>query len=153
MRIRNKKPKIKTGKGLNFIDITDELKLAAKESRIHDGSLNIFVRHTTAGVRVNENEERLLEDMHMFFERIAPKNAKYLHDDIHLRDCPPDERLNGHAHMKSLVLNTTEHVPIVDSELVLGTWQRVFFVELDGSRDREVLVQIMGDGDEKKQPE
>jgi secondary thiamine-phosphate synthase enzyme len=145
MRIHNKTLRVRSGRGVNLINITPQLKELVRESGVSNGFLAVFVRHTTVGVRINEDEERLLEDIHLFFEKIAPKNAKYLHDDIHLRDCPPDERLNGHSHIKSLMLNTTEQIPVAENKLALGKWQNVFFIELDGAREREVIVQIIGD--------
>ena len=145
MIIINKTLSLKTGDDLSFCNLTPQIKKFVEDSHIRNGQVLIFTKHTTAGLRVNEDEKRLFEDIHLFLEKIAPKNAKYLHDDIHLRDCPPDERLNGHAHLKSLILNTSEIIPVIDGKLVLGEWQNLFFIELDGSRKREVIVQIKGE--------
>lgn len=145
MIIINKTISLETGDGLSFCNLTASIKKFVEDSHISNGQVLIFTKHTTAGLRVNEDEKRLFEDIHLFLEKIAPKNAKYLHDDIHLRDCPPDERLNGHAHLKSLILNTSEIIPVIDGKLVLGEWQNLFFIELDGSRKREVIVQIKGE--------
>lgn len=60
-------------------------------------------------------------------------------------DCNPDERINGHSHLKSLFLNSGELIPIVDGKLALGKWQSIFFIELDGPRNREVLLQFVGE--------
>ena len=83
-------------------------------------------------------------DIKIFLEKIASTSNKYLHDDIELRNCPKNERINGHAHIKSLILNSSEIIPIVNNEMVLGKWQSIFFIELDGKRNREVIVQTIG---------
>jgi len=145
MRIENKIIRLRTREGIGFINLTDQIKRLVGQSKVRNGTVNVSVRHTTAGIRINENEKRLFEDMSLFLEKIAPKKTRYLHDDVHLRDCPPNERLNGHAHLKSLILNTTESVPIMDGNMALGTWQNVFFIELDGTRNREIFIQIIGE--------
>lgn len=136
---------METKEGLSFLNLTPKVQELVAKSTVKEGLVLIFTKHTTAGLRINEDETRLLEDLQLFLERVAPKNAKYLHDDVHLRDCPSEERLNGHAHLKSLLLNTTEIIPIVNGNLVLGKWQNLFFIELDGARQREILVQIQGE--------
>jgi secondary thiamine-phosphate synthase enzyme len=68
-----------------------------------------------------------------------------LHDNTNLRNFPPDERINGHAHLRSLILNSNEVIPIENFSLSLGNWQSIFFIELDGKRDREIKVTIIGE--------
>jgi thiamine phosphate synthase YjbQ (UPF0047 family) len=72
------------------------------------------------------------------------RNIKYLHDLISLRaDVPVDEPINGHSHIRSLFFNSSENVPIKDSKLLLGKWKRIFFVELDPMRKRELIVTFI----------
>ena len=72
------------------------------------------------------------------------RNVKYLHDMISLRnDVPEDEKINGHSHIRSLFFNSSENVPIKDGKLLLGKWKRVFFVELDPTRERELIITFM----------
>ncbi len=68
-----------------------------------------------------------------------------LHNDLHLRDVPPDEPINAHSHLMAMMLSTSEVIPIVDGKLALGTWQSLLFFELDGPRKRTVFVQISGE--------
>jgi secondary thiamine-phosphate synthase enzyme len=99
-------------------------------------------------VRIQENEPLLLEDLRDFLAGLAPTTTNYRHNDFRVRThhMHPDERPNGHAHCLQLLLGSSESVPVVDGALALGTWQRLFLVELDGPRpDRQVLVQLSGD--------
>ena len=132
-----------------FIDITDSVTDFVHQSEIRNGFAVVFSRHTTAAIAIQENEPLLLEDMRSLIERIAPKNAHYRHNDFSVRtvNMNEDERPNGHSHCQHLAIGTSETLPVVDGNLALGQWQRVFAVELDGERPvsrREVLVQIMG---------
>jgi secondary thiamine-phosphate synthase enzyme len=94
---------------------------------------------------INEDEERLLEDIKVHLKTLAPPDAKYLHNDLHLRDVPPDEPINAHSHLMAMMLSTSEVIPVVEGKLGLGTWQSVLFLELDGPRTRSVSLQIMGE--------
>lgn len=137
--------KLETKEGVSFYDLTPKIKEFLAESNIKNGQVLVFTKHTTTAIIINENEERLLEDFRLYLEKLAPKNAKYLHDDITLRDCPSNERLNGHSHLKAFLLNSSETIPIIEKNLVLGRWQAVLFIELDGGRNREVVIQLYGE--------
>ncbi len=136
---------IKTAEGVSIYNLTEQIKDIVAKSNIRNGNVLVFTKHTTTAVGINEDETRLLEDIKLSLEKIAPKNKKYLHDDIHLRKVPPDERINGHSHIKALCLNKSETIPLINNELALGTWQSIMFFELDGSREREVLIQVNGE--------
>jgi secondary thiamine-phosphate synthase enzyme len=136
-----------THQPIQFVDITDEVAELVRVSGLRDGMANVFSRHTTAAVTIQEDEPLLLEDLREFLERAAPAQAHYRHNDfrvrtVHMHD---DESPNGHAHCQQLMLGSSESVPVADGELLLGTWQRIFLVELDGPRSsREVLIQALG---------
>jgi secondary thiamine-phosphate synthase enzyme len=102
-------------------------------------------RHTTTAITINESEARLLEDIRRFLTRLVPREDKYLHNDIELRDCPPDEPENAHSHLCAMVMGSCESVPLVDKQLMLGTYQSIMLVELDGARERTVNVQVIGE--------
>ncbi len=79
-------------------------------------------------------------------EKLAPKNKKYLHDKIELRkNCPENEPKNANGHLKCMVLETSQNIPIMNNRIMLGKWQRIFAVETCSARDREIVVQICGD--------
>ena len=131
-----------------FVDITDRVVEVLRGSGIRNGSALVFSRHTTAAVTIQENEPLLLNDMASLLERLAPRSARYGHNDFSIRTVhmEEDECPNGHSHCQHLVLGSSETIPVVDGTLALGKWQRVFMVELDDGKiaPREVLVQIMG---------
>ena len=138
---------VTTHQPIQFLDITDEVAELVRVAGLRDGVANIFSRHTTAAVCIQEAEPLLLEDLCEFLERNAPADSHYRHNDfrvrtVHMHD---DESPNGHAHCLQLMLGSSESVPVADGELLLGQWQRIFLVELDGPRAaREVIVQALG---------
>jgi secondary thiamine-phosphate synthase enzyme len=130
-----------------FIDLTSDLEAFVAASRIRTGLLNVQSLHTTAAVVVNEHEPLLLTDMALLLERLAPVDAVYRHDQITLRtvNCVLGEPPNGHSHCRALLLGSTAALNVVDGELQLGRWQRVFLVELDGPRTRDASLLLLGD--------
>lgn len=145
MRLTHRTLRHDTRNAVDLIDLTPELRRLVQELGIKDGLLTVTSRHTTTAITINENESRLLDDLKDFFRRLAPPEAAYRHNDIHLRDCPPDEPENAHAHLLAMVTGSSEVVAIVDGDLDLGRWQSVFLVELDGPRERTVSVQVIGE--------
>jgi secondary thiamine-phosphate synthase enzyme len=139
--------RLSTHEPIQLVDITRQIAATVQEAGLHTGLVQVFSRHTTAAVRIQEDEPLLLEDLRQFLGRLAPSDAAYGHNDFRVRTqhMHPDERPNGHAHCLQLLLGSSESVPVMDGELQLGEWQRLFLVELDGPRaQRELLVQVMG---------
>lgn len=133
-----------TDADIGIYNLTPQIQEYLQETGIQNGQALVFSRHTTTALAINEYEVRLLEDIKVHLEKLAPKDAKYLHNDLHLRDVPPDEPINAHSHLMAMMLSTSEVIPIVDGQLGLGTWQSVLFFDLDGPRKRTVLLQIYG---------
>ena len=129
-----------------FIDITDDVRGVLSRSGVQHGFVVVFSRHTTAAIRINEAEPLLLQDMEAMLARIAPSGVYYRHNDLSIRtvNLTEDEDLNGHAHCQHLLMGASEAIPCADGGLLLGVWQRIFLVELDTARSREVIVQIVG---------
>lgn len=136
--------KIHTEKEMFLKDITNEIQQIVMESKINNGFVHIFIKHTTCGIRIIENEKGLIKDIHIFLEKIIPNHKEYNHNNIKERNCSYDEPLNAHAHLQALLINTSELVPIMNRKLMLGKWQKIFLFELDGPREREVIVSIIG---------
>jgi len=137
---------VRTSRGPQFIDITDRVAAIAREASVQDGFAIVFSRHTTAAIRINENEPMLIQDMEQFLEKVAPAQAYYNHNDTaHSLEPEREGGPNGHAHCQQLLLGASEAVPIAQGDLVLGQWQRLFLVELDRGREREVVVQLVGE--------
>jgi secondary thiamine-phosphate synthase enzyme len=132
---------LSTHAGVEFHDVTIHVLQAVKKSKLADGMVLVFTPHTTCSIKLNENEKNLVQDMTAFLEQRAPTKGKYGHDVD-----PIDGRKNAHSHLKSLILNSSETIPLRNGELLLGGWQKIFFVELDGPREkREIVVQILGE--------
>ena len=123
---------VRTNAKAEMIDITDRIKIILKESRIKSGVCHVFVPHTTAAVTINENADPdVPRDILMELGKIVPLNDNYLHGEG-----------NSAAHIKASILGASETVFIEDGELVLGTWQSIFFCEFDGPRSRRVIVML-----------
>ncbi|HEY8339870.1 MAG TPA: secondary thiamine-phosphate synthase enzyme YjbQ [Egibacteraceae bacterium] len=140
-----------TERAFHVVDITDGCRDLVASSGVREGLLSVYSPHTTCAIKINERETCFLEDLRLFMETLVPKDAYYRHDDHDLRDPetlagdPEDEPINGHAHIKQMLLGTaSETVPIVRGKLLLGRWQRVMFIELDQSRPRCIELQIQG---------
>jgi secondary thiamine-phosphate synthase enzyme len=140
--------RIDTEHPTQFIDLTSDLEAFVAASAIQSGLLNVQSLHTTAAIVVNEHDPLLLTDMAGLLERLAPVDAVYRHDNITLRtaNCVLGEPPNGHSHCRALLLGPTATLNVVDGKLQLGRWQRVFLVELDGPRARDVSLLLLGDG-------
>jgi secondary thiamine-phosphate synthase enzyme len=128
----------------DFIDITNDVERLVQRSGIRNGLAHICSFHTTAAIRVNENEPLLLGDFRRLLTRVVPA-GDYEHDDLQRRTgVPPDEPVNGHAHCRHLLLSSSESLPVANGRLRLGRWQRIFLIELDSARPRQVTVQVLG---------
>lgn len=145
MLIKHEIIELKTDKGIGIYNLTPEILKVLQAANIKNGQVLVFSRHTTTALAINENEERLLEDVKVHLRKLAPENETYLHNDLHLRDVPPDEPENAHSHLMSMMLSTSEVIPVVDGKLALGTWQSILFFDLDGPRTRTVSIQIIGE--------
>lgn len=121
---------IETPEHACVIDITEEVSSAVPDGAT--GVCTVFVRHTTAGVFINEAEDRLLGDFEDFFGEVVP-------DEGHAHDAVDG---NADSHLRASVVGSDVSVPVEDGEVALGTWQSVLLFEGDGPRRREVLIQL-----------
>jgi octaprenyl-diphosphate synthase len=133
-----------------FVDITPRIREEIRRTGLRNGRVHLQSLHTTLGLAVNENEPLLLRDFEGLLERLAPAGAGYEHDDFarrfDIRTDHPDEPVNGHAHCRALLLSAFATLMVEDGDLVLGRWQSVFAVELDGPRrHRTLAIQLEGE--------
>ena len=145
MQIKKEVIEVNTSKGICIYNITPQIEKLLQITSVKNGQVLVFCQHTTTALAINEDEERLLEDVKIHLSKLAPESGSYLHNDLHLRDVPEDEPINAHSHLMAMMLSSSEVIPIVDGKLALGTWQSVLFFELDGPRKRAVLIQISGE--------
>jgi secondary thiamine-phosphate synthase enzyme len=125
---------IKTGKRMELIDITGKVKEQLREAGVQDGICVISTKHTTTSIIVNENESGLMSDILDLLEKLVPAHSGYAHDRI-------DN--NADAHLKAVLLGSSETIPVIDGSLQLGTWQSIFLAEMDGPRTRDVKVTVI----------
>jgi secondary thiamine-phosphate synthase enzyme len=145
MPIINEYIELETQAGINVHNLTEIVKTILVKSKINNGYVIVCCQHTTTAIAINEYEERLLADLKTYLNKLAPARERYLHNDLHLRDVPPDEPKNAHSHLLAMTLNNSEIIPIIEGNLALGTWQSILLIELDGPRHRKALVQINGE--------
>ena len=147
MKSKSYRLQLETKEAPEFIDITNWVCQCVAQSKVANGFVVVYSKHTTAAVKINENEPLLLQDMVAFLEKISPRNGGYQHNDFSIRtvNMTADESPNGHAHLQHLLLGTSETVPLIDGIMQFGRYQSVFFIELDHPRSREVMVQVVGE--------
>ena len=144
---RHTRIRITTRHPTEFIDVTDHLERFVADAGVRFGILNVQTLHTTTAVVVNEHEPLLLADLQGLLERAAPGDGLYRHDDTTVRtvNVTAGERPNGHAHCRALLLPPSVALNVASGRLQLGRWQRVFLVELDGPREREISALLLGE--------
>ncbi len=137
---------IESATGPQFIDITDHVESLLARAGIQNGQALVYSQHTTAAIIINENEPLLIEDMKNFLWKMADPASLYQHNDFTIRtvNMCEDECDNAHSHLQHLTLGCSVTMPIQDGRLTLGRWQRVFMLELDRPRTRNVLIQFIG---------
>jgi secondary thiamine-phosphate synthase enzyme len=136
---------LRTQAARQFIDVTELVAERVRRAGVLHGLVSVQTLHTTTAIVVNEDEPLLMDDMERLLERLAPSDVRYGHDDFTRRALvAPDERANGAAHCRSLLLGTGQVLHVVDGALCLGRWQRIFLVECDGPQSRTVSVLVMG---------
>ena len=130
----SKKLILNSSRNFEIIDITSMIN---DEIDIKSGIVNIFSKHSTSAIVVNENESGLLQDLELMLGDLVSDKYSWQHDRI-------DN--NAKSHLKSFLLSSSETIPISNGKLDLGTWQSVFFVELDGPRkNRTVNLTFISD--------
>jgi secondary thiamine-phosphate synthase enzyme len=124
---------VKTTSRTEFIDITSDVKNIVNESGVNSGVCYVYVPHTTAGVTINEGADpAVARDILSTLNSLIPRSNGYLHMEG-----------NSDAHIKTSLVGPSQTVIIEGGNLLLGTWQAVFFCEFDGSRSRNVMVKII----------
>src|SRR6185295_11391600 len=144
--IKIEKLNLKSQKQFELIDITAKVDAVLQSANAQKGTVTVFVPHTTASIRINHNEPLLIQDLMKMIYRLVPVDMNYSHDLFEIRSgIEAGERSNGHAHVKSFLLGSSETIPFAKKVLSLNKTQSIFFVELDGARQRNVIVTVIGD--------
>ena len=118
-----------------FIDITADIKEMLRAANVGNGVCHLFVLHTTAGIAVNEGADAAVQmDINRFLSKLVPHDPYFNHAEG-----------NSDAHIKSMLVGTSQTLLVENGKLLLGTWQSVFFCEFDGPRPRRVAIKIVDD--------
>jgi len=126
-----------TQKRREYINITEEVAEAVRESGIREGMALVSAMHITAGVYVNDAEPGIIQDIDEMLEKVAPFGKYYRHHQT--------GEDNGDAHLKSILVHHQVIIPITNGKLDLGPWQQVYYAEFDGQRKKRVIVKVLGD--------
>ncbi len=152
MNFFRKKIKFKTKRQFEIKDLTEKAQDFVKNSGIKNGILTVFSFHTSATLAINEKESCFFKDFEEFVKKFLPREKYYRHNDLKIRTenlvCSPgvEECLNGDSHIQHMFIGYPSVTLIIEEgKIILGIWQRIFFIELDQARDREVLFQVMGE--------
>ncbi|MFB6362749.1 secondary thiamine-phosphate synthase enzyme YjbQ [Paenibacillus elgii] len=157
--------KIETGRRVSFDDVTEQVQECVKKSGIKNGLVNVFSQHTSCSVFLQEDSEDvtfwntplILQDMINALEKIIPTcqyEGQYLHpgpihtkNAMELRDEKPEWLLNTDGHLRSVLLGRSETIPLLEGEMTLGEFGRIYFSDMDQTRERTrmVRVQIIGE--------
>ena len=132
-----------------YLDLTEDLQRAIKDSGVTEGAAVAFCSHTTCALLINEWEDGALADFRARMKSTVPEEIYYAHDDHDLRTQnlqESHERQNGHAHVKAMLLSATSHaIPVSAGEPAFGRWQRLILFEMDEPKERSVVFHVFGE--------
>ena len=138
--VKTQEIKIRTNGNCEVVNITEQVNAAVALSDIEQGVVTVFNVGSTAGITTTEYEPGLANhDLAAVFEKIAPQNARYEHEETWHDD-------NGHSHVRASLLGPSLSVPVVGGRLTLGTWQQIILIDFDTRpRTRSIICQIVGE--------
>ncbi len=145
IKLHKQKIELESTTQIEFMDITEKVQEIVEKSKIRQGQVLVYVPHTTMGVAINHNEPMLIQDFMRVLYKLVPMDDRYSHDLFELKKgSKSDGRSNGHSHCKSLLMGNSEVIPIEKGKLMIADLQSIFAIDFDGSRKRDVIVQVMG---------
>jgi secondary thiamine-phosphate synthase enzyme len=136
MKMEREILELATSRRVELVDITRQIQAVLEKTSIKEGLLNIYSRHSTSALVINENESGLVSDFREVLETLVPQGVGYQHDRI-------DN--NADSHIRGFLLGGSQTIPVTEGGMMLGTWQSIFFVELDGPRQRKLTITMMGE--------
>jgi secondary thiamine-phosphate synthase enzyme len=128
---------VHTKKRREYLHLTPQVEAIVRKSGVKEGMVLVSAMHITAGVYVNDNESGLIQDIDTWLDELAPARPDYRHHQT--------GEDNGDAHLKSMLVHHQVIVPVTNGKLDFGPWQRIFYAEFDGQRDKRIIVKVMGD--------
>ncbi|MGD8505589.1 MAG: secondary thiamine-phosphate synthase enzyme YjbQ [Candidatus Bathyarchaeota archaeon] len=134
MKVFNESFRFSTQGEIDLVDLTGKVQDVVAKSHVRNGLAHVFAPHATGILVLTEYEPSLMADLKKALEEFIPKHASYRHPS------------NAHSHLRSVFLCPDRTLPVIDGQVVLGTWQSLVFVETDVyPRQRTVIVQVLGE--------
>ena len=135
---------IATSKKRELLDITESIAGQVEKSKIKEGTVLVFALHTTCSVIISEVEDNLEKDIISYLETEGPKGPfRHSHGNLKVHDKLHVNQSHTPAHLMSATIGQSQVIPVSGGKLLLGTWQRICLLELDGPRIRKVVIQIL----------
>ena len=135
---------IATSKKRELLDITESIAGQVEKSKIKEGTVLVFALHTTCSVIISEVEDNLEKDIISYLETEGPKGPfRHSHGNLKVHDKLHVNQSHTPAHLMSATIGQSQVIPVSGGKLLLGTWQRICLLELDGPRIRKVVVQVL----------
>lgn len=141
LRVITETVKIVTDQRLELYNLTERVAEIVKKHDIKEGMVMFSSLHTTLALFVNEWQSALLHDMKFMLNKVVSPAEAYQHNDPSLSDC---DRKNAHSHLQATLLSHAVSFPVAAGKLVIGQFQAIIAAELDGPRNRELAIQIIG---------
>ena len=134
MKIFNQSFRFSTKGEIDFVDLSGRVQDTVERAGVKNGLVHVFAPHATGILILTEYEPSLLTDIRNVLQNLIPRKAGYQHPS------------NAHSHLRSIFLSPDKTLPVIDGQVVLGTWQSLVFVETDvHPRERTVIIQVMGE--------
>lgn len=141
MRLITDTSTLVSDKSIQLIDITPLAQTFIKKNKAQNGILIIQSQHTTAAISLNEKCSEIEKDLIHFLGKLVPPHADYAHNKVAL-----DGRANAHSHLLKHLMSSSETLTVKEGKFLLGAWQTLFFVELDGPRSsRQIHFTFLGE--------
>ncbi len=141
LRIYQHTLKFQTSDRLELVNITGRINELVEKSGIRRGFVNVSTLHTTVCLFINEWQDALLHDIRQVLEQLIGRDGAWRHNDPQYSDC---DRKNADSHLRAMLLGHTLSLQVERAELVLGQWQSIIMAELDGPRERDMSIQVIG---------
>ena len=143
MKFFSRRITVRTADHADLVNITETVREIVKMSGVRDGSVNVFITHTTAPLTINENEPGLEKDILEFMTRLVPEEGNYMHH--HFFRADGRMAVNAWAHIRASLLGGSLTIPVEEGKMVLSRRQNIYLVEFDGPKERNLFVQVQGE--------
>ena len=136
--MRTERMELETQGEGQMVDITGDVARMVASASLDEGQVLLFCTGSTGGITTIEYEPGLIQDFPDLFDRLAPRDITYLHDEIWHDG-------NGHSHCRASLLGPSLTIPVEAGRLLLGTWQQIIFMDFDNRpRQRQLVIQLSG---------